>query len=32
MFERILGFKKAVEATGLPPSPPMPGPEMPPKV
>jgi pimeloyl-ACP methyl ester carboxylesterase len=31
MLERILAFKKIVETGGLPPSPPMPGPAMPPK-
>jgi hypothetical protein len=31
MLERILAFKKTVETTGLPVSPPIPGPEMPPK-
>ena len=32
MFERILTFKTIVETGGLPPSPPMPGPETPPKL
>jgi pimeloyl-ACP methyl ester carboxylesterase len=32
MLERILAFKHVVETTGLAPSSPMPGPEMPPKV
>jgi len=31
MLERILAFKKVVETSGLPPSPKIPGPEMPPK-
>src|SRR5262245_256679 len=31
MLERIVAFKRTVETTGLPPSPVMPGPEMPPK-
>jgi pimeloyl-ACP methyl ester carboxylesterase len=31
MLERIVRFKKLIETTGLPPSPPMPGPEMPSK-
>jgi pimeloyl-ACP methyl ester carboxylesterase len=31
MLERIVGFTKTVETTGLPPSPAIPGPEMPPK-
>jgi hypothetical protein len=30
MLERIVAFKRTVETTGLPPSPPMPGPAMPP--
>ena len=30
MLERIVDFKKVVETSGLPPSPPMQGPEMPP--
>jgi hypothetical protein len=30
MLARILDFKKTVETTGLPPSPPIPGPAMPP--
>jgi pimeloyl-ACP methyl ester carboxylesterase len=30
MLERLVAFKRAVETTGLPPSPPMPGPVMPP--
>jgi pimeloyl-ACP methyl ester carboxylesterase len=30
MLERIVSFKRVVETTGLPPSPPMPGPVMPP--
>jgi hypothetical protein len=32
MLERIVAFKRIVETTGLPPSPVMPGPEMPPKI
>ena len=32
MLERLLTFKRVVQATGLAPSPPMPGPEMPPKL
>jgi pimeloyl-ACP methyl ester carboxylesterase len=31
MLERIIAFKNLMESTGLPPSPPIPGPEMPPK-
>jgi len=31
MLERIVAFKTLMERTGLPPSPPIPGPEMPPK-
>ena len=30
MLERLVAFKQTVETTGLPPSPPMPGPAMPP--
>lgn len=32
MLERIVAFKNMMESVGLPPSPPMPGPEMPPKL
>jgi pimeloyl-ACP methyl ester carboxylesterase len=31
MLERIVAFKNLMEGAGLPPSPPLPGPEMPPK-
>jgi pimeloyl-ACP methyl ester carboxylesterase len=31
MLERLVAFKRTVESAGLPPSPKMPGPEMPPK-
>ncbi len=30
MLERLVAFKNIVETSGLPPSPPMPGPVMPP--